>query len=294
MLFKPVAVAARFHGILVCAWIVLIDYLFLMWALRRAGGAIQAFFLGLIVLSLPLLAYVGYRTWSAFSLRYTIDPDAIRIRWATRHRTIRLDAMQRVVLEGVESDLRGRIRNWPASFLYRVRGADGQSIHLTATLPVSRCLIVETENERFALSPADRDAFLDAVREFHEGKRTVDSALAARRSLHAFLGGGWQGPALLGLGLLLTFLLAAIFMVSFPDLRGQSLLAAGLESDAQAMRSVTGVSLLPLLGAAAWLVNGLLGMLMASRGQRTGAYMLWGGAIVVQLASLSALLSLIR
>jgi hypothetical protein len=42
----------------------------------------------------------------------------------------------------------------------------------------------------------------------------------------------------------------------------------------------------------AWLINGLWGIWMAAHQQPTGAYLLWGGALIVQACSLLALHSL--
>ena len=46
------------------------------------------------------------------------------------------------------------------------------------------------------------------------------------------------------------------------------------------------------IGLMTWLINGLWGLWMAFRQQRTGAYMLWGGTLIVQICSYMALTSL--
>lgn len=52
--------------------------------------------------------------------------------------------------------------------------------------------------------------------------------------------------------------------------------------------------MLPLVGLAIWLVNGLLGWLFYQwRGERPLAFILWGAAIVAQLAAWAALLGLL-
>jgi hypothetical protein len=59
------------------------------------------------------------------------------------------------------------------------------------------------------------------------------------------------------------------------------------------VRNKSALFLLPGIGLLAWLANGLWGMWMAHRKQLIGAYMLWGGAIIVQICSLLALKSLL-
>jgi hypothetical protein len=43
----------------------------------------------------------------------------------------------------------------------------------------------------------------------------------------------------------------------------------------------------------AWLVNGIWGLIMAARGQSEGAYLLWGGTLLVQGCAFLAMVALI-
>jgi hypothetical protein len=58
------------------------------------------------------------------------------------------------------------------------------------------------------------------------------------------------------------------------------------------VREKTALFLLPAIGLMTWLINGVWGLWMAFQQQRTGAYMLWGGALIVQFCSYMALTSL--
>ena len=81
-------------------------------------------------------------------------------------------------------------------------------------------------------------------------------------------------------------------MLRFPDL--PDVMAFHYNSDGlpDVVREKAFLFLLPAIGFLAWLTNGLWGIWMAVHDQRTGAYMLWGGAVIVQVCSLLALNSL--
>ena len=46
--------------------------------------------------------------------------------------------------------------------------------------------------------------------------------------------------------------------------------------------------ILPIIGALAWLINGIWGITLAMRRQSLGAYILWSGTIIVQICSFFA------
>jgi uncharacterized membrane protein len=99
---------------------------------------------------------------------------------------------------------------------------------------------------------------------------------------------------LLGGGLVGALILFGLLMVRYPDLPNALAFQYNIDGEPLVVRDKTALFLLPMIGLLAWLVNGLWGLWMVYRAQITGAYMLWGGAIVVQLCSLMALISLIN
>ena len=56
----------------------------------------------------------------------------------------------------------------------------------------------------------------------------------------------------------------------------------------------SGLFALPLIGMIVWLVNLVAGIWLYRRYQLGAAYLLWGGAVIVQAIAALALLSLIR
>ena len=77
---------------------------------------------------------------------------------------------------------------------------------------------------------------------------------------------------------------------SLPDVMTVRYTADGLPEQ---IREKTTLFLLPVIGLLAWLINGVWGLIMSARNQQSGAYLLWGGAIIVQICSFLALVSLI-
>ena len=111
--------------------------------------------------------------------------------------------------------------------------------------------------------------------------------------LPRFFGESQVGLVLFGLGLLGVLALFGLLMVRFPNLPDQLPFRYASDGTPDLVRSKASLFLLPGIGLLAWLANGLWGMWMAYRKQVVGAYMLWGGAIIVQLCSLLALKSLL-
>jgi hypothetical protein len=101
------------------------------------------------------------------------------------------------------------------------------------------------------------------------------------------------GTVLLVGGAVGVLLLFGVVMITFPDLPEVLTVrynGAGLPEE---IRAKTALFRLPVIGLLAWLINGVVGMSLLARQQRTGAYMLWGGALTVEIVSLLALVSLI-
>jgi uncharacterized membrane protein len=101
------------------------------------------------------------------------------------------------------------------------------------------------------------------------------------------------GVWLLAGGLLGVLILFGVLMISFPNLPDVLTVrynSAGLPEE---IREKGALYRLPIIGLLAWSINGLAGLVLMARRQTIAAYMLWSGAVVVQIFSLLALVSLI-
>jgi hypothetical protein len=292
MRFKPHLCRSRWEGIFVTSWIVLIDIMLLTWLVQRPVDGISFLLLLGILVSLPLLFHLGYRTWGAFNLEYWLDRDALHIRWAATHQVIPLNAIQCIV-QGGESTGWLYPLSWPAPF---VRSENHKTYRLErfATRSLPDCLLLETQEATFAISPMHAESFLDAIRDYNQ-LGPIQALKVERR--HSLANAGWlldsTGAWLIGAGAVGALFLFGLLMIQYPTLPEMLVFHYNAEGVPDSIRSKNALFLLPTIGFLSFIFNGLGGVWMAFRQQRVGAYLLWGGTLTVQLLVLFALFSLI-
>ncbi len=297
MVFKPYFSLSRWEGVLVCFWLLVADGVLLLWAARRPVDWIMLALLFVVAAGLPLLALLAYRTWAAFTLEYWVDRNAVTVRWANARQIIPLAEISSIVAGGLH-DLTGpRWYHWPGEYLRPAQTFGLPHIAALATRPLHECLLITTAGGVFALSPADADGFVEAVQErYRLGPAAAVEMALVRTSYGARLfgneGGGSAGLALLAAGLLGSLLITGLLMVRYPGLPDALAFHYNADGLPDVIRNKSALFILPIIGFLAWLVNGMAGLWMAVRRQPTAAYMLWGGAVVVQACSLLALISL--
>lgn len=294
MSFRPWACRTRWEGLIVAFWIVLIDLLLLIWMDRRPVDWLKFALILVAVGTLPLLGYVIFRTWAAFALEYWIDRNAVTVHWASFRQVIPLQSVQRVIRGGLPSATPIPLSQWPAPYIGPARALGLTNVQMLATRPLEECLLLDTGDTVFALSPSDEETFLEALQARYRLGPVATPALARMRSSawQRLFGADRLGPMLLACGLVGTLLLFGILMVRFPNLPDAMTFHYNSQGLPDVVREKTALFLLPAIGLMAWLINGVWGLWMAFRQQRTGAYMLWGGALIVQICSYMALTSL--
>lgn len=293
MVFKPLPCPTRWEGLAAGFWIVLIDLLLIVWAVRRPADMLKFLLVIVVVGSLPLLAHLLLRTWAAFSLEYWVDRNAVTVRWANMRQVIPLPTILHIA---EDSDLpidKPGLLEWPAPYL-RGAGHDG-SLFLFATRPLTQGLLLDTADATYALTPADAPAMLAAIQERYAmgPSQVVETARLRTGRLNRLLPDGRLGIWLLAGGLVGVLVLFGVLMISFPNLPEVLTVrynSAGLPEE---IGEKAALYRLPIIGLLAWAINGVAGLLLMARRQIMAAYMLWSGALVVQLFSLLALVSLI-
>jgi hypothetical protein len=295
MVFKPIPCRTRWEGLAAAAWLILIDLLLINWAWQRPTDTIKFVLLVLIALSIPVLVHIIYRTWAVFTLEYWLDRNAVVIRWANTRQIIPLALLQHVIEEGVVEVRPPGWLPWPMPQMRRTQSADAPVL-LCATLPLAQCLILNTGERQFAISPAEKSEFLAMLQECYRLGPVANLQVTEVRAsvIDRFLGENRVGLLLIALGLVGVLALFGRLMVQFPSLPSALPFRYSSAGLPEVVRDKSALFILPAIGLLAWLVNGLWGMWMMRRQQPTGAYMLWGGAIAVQVCSLLALNSLLR
>lgn len=295
MVFRPKPCATRWEGVAVSLWVALIDVLLLAWALRRPVDPLQFLIVVVLALSLPLLAHLLYRTWAAFNLEYWVDRNAVTVCWANTRQVIPMPAIRGVTTTGISVPTGRSLRSWPLPYLRLAAQEGPDEVNLCATRPAEECIVLETDSGLYALSPADPQQFVATLQErFDMGPTQRLHPHRVRRSpVGRVLPADRLGRTLLLGGAVGVLLLFGVVMVTFPNLPDVLTVrynSAGLPEE---IRAKTALFRLPMIGLLAWLINGLAGLALLGRQQRTGAYMLWGGAVTVAVVSLLALVSLI-
>ncbi|MCB0132458.1 MAG: hypothetical protein KDD78_16465 [Caldilineaceae bacterium] len=295
MVFKASPCPSRWEGILVTVWLLIFDGLMLLWAMRRPVDWLKFAFVFAVVLTIPLLVHWIYRTWIAFSLEYWVDRNAVTLHWANVRQVLPLHEIKQIVRAGVP-DLGGTSWiYWPAPHVRPGRGLGLTDVRMAASHKLDDCLVLETGRANIALSPADRTGFVDAMQaRFAMGPAQIVQPTAVRESLLERIGRRYRpGLILLGIGLLGVLVLVGLLMVNFPNLPDALALQYNSDGIPVVIRNKSALFILPIIGFIAWVVNGIGGFVMLGREQPTGAYMLWGGTLVVQICSLLALVSIL-
>lgn len=275
MVFKP----RRFIGVLVGVAVVLsimvLDALLLSYLRQSQISPIFFICALLVVLSLPLLTLLGYLVYGLFSLRYQLHRDALTIVWGVTRQIIPMGSIREVVRgEDLGEEIKVRGANWPG---YLVGSGQIEGIGRTlfyATEPVARQLVVITPTQAYGISPADPDGFLDAF-EIRQHMGPIRPLSYQHHQPEILSWPVWRDRLaylLLALGLAANLTLFAYLCWRYP--------------------SRTDILRLPAIGLVAQIANSSFGILIHSR-QRVGAYLLWGGAVVVQFLSWLAALNMI-
>ncbi|MFQ5813189.1 MAG: PH domain-containing protein [Anaerolineae bacterium] len=269
MVFKPRRSTGVLVGVAIILSILVLDALLLSYLRWSQISLVFFIFALLVILSLPLLALLGYLVYGLFNLRYRLHRDALTIVWGATQHIIPLDSIREVARgEDLGKEIKVRGISWPGYLVGRgqIEGI-GRALFY-ATEPVAGQLLAVTPTVAYGISPADPDGFLDAfeIRQHmgpiqllsYEHRQPGFLSWPLRRDRLAHL--------LLASGLGVNLILFGYHFWRYPAL-GQA-----------------EVFKLPAIGLVALIVNSSLGILIHRR-QRVGAYLLWGGTIVVQLLS---------
>ncbi|MFN3978902.1 MAG: PH domain-containing protein [Caldilinea sp.] len=296
MVFAAKPAMARWEGVALAVWIVLFDVLLVVWALRRPIDLLQFLLFLAMALSIPVLIHLLYRTWAAFSLEYWVDRNTITLRWAHLQQVIPTQSVREIAQGALlPIDKRWSLLRWPMPFLAIASQPTAQSVNLCATRPPAECIVLKTDAGLYALSPADADGFVEALQaRYRLGPTQV---VTPERMQRAWLANVFaddpQGVWLLAIGLIGVLLLFSVLTISFPDLPDVLAVRYNSQGLPEEIREKSALFRLLVIGLLAWSVNAIGGIWFATQRQRIGAHMLWGGAIVVQVFLLLALVSLI-
>jgi len=260
--------------------------------------SLRTFLLGLAAsLTLGLVIRVLYQLWGLINASYELDRNALTIHWGYVEHTIPMGGIRDVISGARLKDLRIRPSlRWPGYTVAigKATVAPGEDdleagtetaldpILFYASAPRQDQVILRTEGVTYAISPAETEPFLVALRERLEMGPTQE--IEESSSHPGFLDWPfWRDRwALLMLGccLGLLVLLVGLLCWRFPFLAPEIALKAAPAGDILLIGARTRIFYFALLGTAFTVLNGGLGLLLYRR-QRPISYFLWSGLLAV-------------
>jgi hypothetical protein len=270
---------------------------------RQFAGPPQSWQVDLAVYSrlvgvLALLAISGaliYRVAAGFTLSYDLDRNGLYINWLGNRAVVPLEKIYSVDA-GIQGErVPWRFIRWIGYYWGQGRTADGKRLHLFASQPLARCLVLYTADEAYAISPADHEAFvqdLEQRRNLGATKPLAPTVEPSRIFLYAF----WNDRtvrALLLLALLLNLIVVALLAARYPLLGSTVPMRFNAIGQVAEPRPRHQVLFLPLAAFGLSLLNTVVGLAFY-RQQQLGARLLQGASVVVQLLFGVAVVTIIR
>ena len=231
----------------------------------------------LSVITLGLAIRLVYQLWGLISASYTMDRNAVVIHWGGVEHVVPMSEVREVIPGSELQNLRIRpgIR-WPGCFVGIGKAEGTEAILFYATNPPAQQVVLRTDTVAYAISPADLETFLPALRERLEMGPTQE---VEERSTHPpFL--DWQiWQDRWGLGVLLGAVALLIALVGFlcwrfPYLPPEIGLRFTTDGNPVLVTAKIRIFYLSLLGLIFTGVNGILGLILYKR-ERTASYFLW-------------------
>ncbi|MCO6449473.1 MAG: DUF1648 domain-containing protein [Caldilineales bacterium] len=294
MSFHPLTSKDHLYAVIAAVVLAIVAALFALIFLRNPLGPSTVIIGVLLIVGFGLLAVLLYRLWELRSLDYWIDRDALRVLWAGETVIIPLDAIQSLDTQPVGVNLSHRWWKWPAGWVQPVNA--GVRLAAYASHGPSEGLLVNTNRRSYLLTPDSIPDFTQAIAERQQfgAMRKLEEKVETPFWRQHWVVKERLGQALIVAGLLLGLLLLANIIWRFPMLPAEIPLhfnAAGVP-DRMAARS--SLFILPIITLLMWALNVVLGIFFYDRGQRLAAYLLWGNAILIQLAGLFVLRKLLE
>jgi hypothetical protein len=249
---------------------------------------------GLLVLLL-LAGGLAYRALAALTLSYELDRNGLYIIWLGNRAVVPLDQIESVDLGVVPARMPWRWIQGIGYYWGQGRTADGKLLHLFATQPPERCLLINAHHEVYAISPEGHDAFVQDL----EQRRNLGATQTLTPSFgpnRMFLYSFWNDATVRGL-LLVAFVLnlavLGVLMARYATLAPVLRMRFDPAVQIADLRPRHQILFLPLAAFGLTLLNIGLGVLVYRR-QQLGARLLQGASLIVQVLFAIAMLTIIR
>jgi hypothetical protein len=231
-----------------------------------------------------LTGILAYRVGGGLTMGYTMDRNGIYVHWLGNRAVIPIDDIERVDSGDAGAHIPLQFLQGIGSYWGRGRTSEGQRLHLFSTLPPEKCLILHTSSDAYAVSPANRDTFVQNL----EQRRRIGAVKPlphAQQPGHMVFYAFWSDPVVrwsfllaFGLNLLLWGILAGFY----PDLAETLPMRFDPTGQVAELHPRHQVLFLPLAAAGLLLLNTAFGLALYRR-EETGARMLQVASVLVQV-----------
>lgn len=219
------------------------------------------------VLLLGLTGALFYRTAAAFTLHYAIDRNGLYIFWLGNRAVIPLDQITRIDPGAATRPLPLGPLQMIGYYWGHTTLMSGERLHLFATRPPARSLIVVTDKGAYAITPADADRFVEDIEQRRNlgATRVVETGIEQSRVLFYEF---WNDRAVRGalaLGLILNLALLGLITLRYPALAAEIPLRFDAIGDTVALRPRYQILFIPLAALGLLLFNLLVGLAIYRR-----------------------------
>jgi hypothetical protein len=300
--FRPAASAGRAIGVALLLVLLCVGALAAALLVRFWPGPPAALLSLFLLAVLVATALSAYWVWGLFSMRYAVSRDGIVVHWAASRHTVPVGDITHILAGRPYAEpLRGL--KWPGHEVGRTRLVDEEigerDLLVIATTPPEQQIVLVTPALAYAVSPADRKAFVDEFKlrlrlgalqhlEHHSSHPIADRLPITRDPLDLAL----AGSALAVNVLAFTWLIW--HYPSLPELvalRHVYDTVAG-RPDVESLQPLRQAWQLPVIGLAALLVNGSAAAAVHGRA-RLGAHLLMLGAVLLGIVVFVVLLHMV-
>jgi hypothetical protein len=282
---------------LVIVALVLLDIGLVVLALMAPITPLTVLRVILILLNVAVLGLVLYSLLALNSASYRLDQSGISIRWGPTLRVIPLSEVEGI-LHGIDLGAVTRFRglHWPGFWTGRGRIENVGTVEFYCTGPLERQLVIKTAAGGYAISPRNPDRFADRFADLLRlGPEQVEPIQAAPPADRWPLLSDRLARGLLAAGGLLNVLIMIVLTTRLNDLPYRVPFRFGSDGEVLLVGSPGQLPVIAGVATALWLLNGVAGVVLYQRlGERMAGYLLWGGAVVLQLLLAGALWNLVR
>jgi hypothetical protein len=231
-------------------------------------------------------------TYGVLSLRYRVTGDTLQIRWAHITHHIPLARVQAIRSGAEASQLARGIRgvHWPGYHIGRCDDPErGVVLCYSTHLLPHDLVVVETPGLYYLISPADPDAFIEAVATRRAGARLTTAPITFQewRFINSSFWRDRPAQIVVLLAMAMNAALIGYLLISYPRLPPLIPLHWNIFGVVDRIGFTNEIFSLPAIAAIVLVTNFIAGVLLHRR-EKLAAYLLFGAAFWVQVLFLFA------